>query len=187
MLGRHYGEILLECDVSLNTLTEIRKKLRRIFKDYLEARPVLVGGLNSIVQCDETLICRRGIIKRPSTADDGIKDTVWILGCIDEYKNFYLKRVENRKIETLTSALKGKICIGYYFFTDGHPSYSQFSKNICVVHRVVNHSEEFKSRDGTHTNVIEGFWAGLKERMRREHGIIRKNIDEWLIEFTFWK
>lgn len=38
------------------------------------------------------------------------------------------------------------------------------------VHKTVNHSEEFKAKDGTHTNTIEGTWnTYLKSKISPQH------------------
>lgn len=189
ILGVKYSEIITEVKISARSLVNIRYLLQKKYKTFLEKRKFLLGGPNCIVQCDESVMCRRGTIKCPSTADDNIKDTVWILGCIDnsDNKNFFVQRVENRKINTLSKVLESKICVGSMLYTDGYKSYPKVAENLALNHRIVNHSEGFKSADGTNTNGIEGFWAILKDKLRREHGVMREKIDDWLVEFTFYR
>ncbi|KCZ77790.1 hypothetical protein H311_01194, partial [Anncaliia algerae PRA109] len=114
---------------------------------------------------------------------------IWIVGAIDSTneRNFILKRVVNRQIDTLTRALIGYVSVGSVFCTDGYPSYPSVARNLGIEHHVVNHSIGFVSPDGTHTNNIEGFWSTLKSEMRKQHGIKRNEIDNWLNEFTFRK
>lgn len=54
-------------------------------------RPVLLGGLNVIVEADETVLSGRGIIRAPTNTDDNTAFTVWIVGLIDhtDQKNFF--------------------------------------------------------------------------------------------------
>ncbi|KCZ77687.1 hypothetical protein H311_01298, partial [Anncaliia algerae PRA109] len=61
------------------------------------------------------------------------------------------------------------------------------AQNLLLEHNVVNHNQGFITHDGIHTNNIEGFWSFLKSEMRRQGGVMRNNIDEWLEEFTFRK
>jgi hypothetical protein len=180
MLGVKYREILTEVQTTEQSLILIRKKLRVIYKSYLTTRHFLLSSFDGKVQCDETAICRRVIIRCPSTTEDTTADTVWLLGCIDDASppNFYLKKLENRQIETITEALEGVICVGSWFYTDGYSSYPQVARNLGLRHKVVNHSLGFVTQDGIHTNGIEGFWASVKEKMRNEHGIMRANVDE---------
>jgi hypothetical protein len=35
-----------------------------------------------VVECDETILCRRGIIQYPTTNDDTTADTTWTFVCI---------------------------------------------------------------------------------------------------------
>lgn len=187
LLGSKYADIKLDVKISVSTLVSIKSKLRTVISGYNKSKCTLLGGPGIVVQCDETVICRRGIIKCPSHADDNTKDTVWILGCIEdtEDRKFYIRRVENRQANTITEALEGNIGVGTIFHTDGYPSYPQVAQNLSLMHRVVNHTEGFVANDGTHTNLIEGFWANLKERMRAEHGVARQNIDEWIEFYSF--
>ncbi|KAG0441833.1 hypothetical protein DMUE_0763 [Dictyocoela muelleri] len=141
-------------------------------------RPVLLGGPGVIVEVDESVICRKGIIRSPTCIDDETPETTWILGGIENtsQRNFFVKKVDNRAISVLTKAMEGLIGVGSTLHTDGHPSYPRVSANLSVHHKVVIHSEGFKAPDGTHTNNIEGFWAGLKSFIRKDHGVKRCNI-----------
>lgn len=187
--GDKYKDITSETGATRPTILVIRKKLRESYIKYMSNKISLVGGVGSTVQCDETVLCRRGTIRNPTSTDDNKKETTWIVGCIDdcEPQNFFVQKVDNRKEVTLTNALGGKVCVGSKFYTDGHPSYPGVAKNLHLHHKIVNHSIGFTTSDGTHTNGIEGFWAILKDKMRKEHGVKRLNIDDWLKEFTFWR
>ena len=49
--------------------------------------------------------------------------------------------------------------------TDGARMYNTLA-GAGRVHRVVNHRVEFVTKDGVHTNGIEGFWSCVKKRLR---------------------
>lgn len=57
------------------------------------------GRLRKFVQCDETVIRRRGIIRVPTSTAGNTKDNVWILGSLggSDTCGFFLKRVQNRE------------------------------------------------------------------------------------------
>ncbi|KAF0991304.1 hypothetical protein HZS_1137 [Henneguya salminicola] len=84
----------------------------------MQKRPVFIGGLNVIVEADETVLSRRGIIRESTSADDSTPGTVWIVGLIDHSpeKNFYLKRVANRKITTSSRLFEVAIYVGSKLF-----------------------------------------------------------------------
>ncbi|KAG0437596.1 hypothetical protein DMUE_3600, partial [Dictyocoela muelleri] len=187
MAGTSYDQTKLFLGISKNTISMIKKRLRQIYKNHMERDKTLIGGPGIIVEVDESVICRRGIIRYPTSTDDNIKDSIWIIGGIENTpeRNFFVKVIKDRRINTLSEALEGLIAMGSILYTDGHPSYPAVAENLCLEHRVVNHSEGFKSVDGIHTNNIEGFWACLKSNMRKEHGVKRDNIETWLNEYSF--
>lgn len=55
---------------------------------------------------------------------------------------------------------------GSVVYTDDHPSYLGVSKNLNLVHRVLNHSQGFVSYE-IHTNNFESFWSHLKSMIGR--------------------
>ncbi|KCZ80474.1 hypothetical protein H312_02111, partial [Anncaliia algerae PRA339] len=83
--------------------------------------------------------------------------------------------------------LEGRLRVNSIFFTEGYPSYPTVAENLSLQHHIVNHNEGFVNEDGIHSNNIEGFWSYLKLEMRRQGGVLRNNIDEWLVDFTFRK
>lgn len=187
LTGATYKQLELWHGLAQATIWKYRKELRKAYKMYMSKRPVLVGGLDVVVEIDETVLCRRKVIRNPTTTDDYAQDTVWIVGAVDNTpnKNFLLKRVENRRIETLTNDLEGLIHVGSMLRSDGHPSYPSFAANLHCSHSVVNHTNGFINEEGIHTNNIEAFWSHLKSSMRKENGVKRANIDVWLDEYTF--
>lgn len=182
-----YKQLKRYHNLTNKTIFKIKKKLKEVFKIFMERHPIFLGGPGKIVEIDETVLSRRQIIKCPTSIEDDFKDTIWILGAIDNtpQKNFYIKQVENRQINTLSRELEGKIKIGTIVCTDGYSSYPQTCNNLALEHRIVNHSEGFVAEDGTHTNNIEGFWSHLKSQMRKENGVKRENLNSWLIEYEF--
>ncbi|KCZ73746.1 hypothetical protein H311_05295, partial [Anncaliia algerae PRA109] len=83
------------------------------------------GGIKVIVECDETVLSRRGIIRNPTSMDSNRRDTVWILGVIDNTneRNFFIERITDRTVETISRSLENKILLGSIFTTNCYPSY----------------------------------------------------------------
>lgn len=183
----NYEQLFILNGIADSTIARLKIKLDDIFERILSERPLLIGGFSHIVEIDETVLSRRGIIRNPTSFDEIRSDTVWILGCIDrnDEKNFWIKRIENRQSYTMIRSLDGVISVGSILYSDGHPSYPRVAEELGLYHRVVNHSVGFVAADGTNTNTIEGFWSHLKAKMRKENGVKRVNIDRWLIRYTF--
>lgn len=187
LTGCTYHQIYIFHNISNTTITRLKNTLRDCYKKFMNDRPIFLGGLGCVVEADETVLSRRGIIASPTSFSDLRRDTIWILGVIDNTpnKNFFIKRIPDRTIESITTALEGVVRCGSRFYTDGYPSYPRVAENLSLNHSVVNHSSGFISTDGTHTNNQEGFWSHLKASMRKEHGVKRENIDIWIDEYTF--
>ncbi|KAG0435617.1 hypothetical protein DMUE_4640 [Dictyocoela muelleri] len=109
----------------------------------------------------------------PTSTDDQISDTVWILGIFDAQisTNLYVTSVNNRSIECLSEALENKIGVGSVLHSDGHPSYPSVARNLGLEHRVLNHSVGFLAIYGTHINNIENVWSRMKSKMNKEHRV----------------
>ncbi|KAG0439059.1 hypothetical protein DMUE_2694 [Dictyocoela muelleri] len=129
------------------------------YKIYSNRRPIILGGLNTKLQADETVLSRRGIIRCPTKTDDETPGTIWILGVIDvsDKQKFLLKRVENRQVTTLVDILKQYVEPFGTFVTDGYPSYPGVTEELSLEHIIVNHTNGFKNESNEHTNDIESF------------------------------
>lgn len=180
-----YQQLYILLGFSDSTISRLKIRLYEPICRFLCRRRVLLGGEGVIVEIDESVLSRRGIVRNPTTLSDEVADTVWILGCIDASRNFHVVQVENRTIDTIYNVLRSIIRPGSVLHTDGYASYPEVARRLNCLHRVVNHSQGFISEDGIHTNNIEGFWSHLKGQMRAENGVKRVNIDDWLIRYTF--
>lgn len=64
-------------------IANARLTLRWAFKSYNRGSSAILGGPGVMVECDESVLYTRQTIRCPTSADDEILDTVWILGAID--------------------------------------------------------------------------------------------------------
>lgn len=60
-----------------------------MLNEYIRIRPCFIGGLGIILEVDETVLSRRGVIDNPTCYTDELADIIWILGAIDQNKNFF--------------------------------------------------------------------------------------------------
>ncbi|KCZ74389.1 hypothetical protein H311_04646, partial [Anncaliia algerae PRA109] len=125
LINLTYYQIKNFVNVSDPTIPKIRKILQNAIKTYSQNKFIALGGMKVIVECDETVLSRRGIIRNPTSMDSKRRDTVWILGVIDNTneRNFFIERITERTVETISRSLENKILLGSIFTTDGYPSY----------------------------------------------------------------
>ena len=70
-----------------------------------------------ILEVHKTGLSRRGIVRSPTGYDDIILDTVWILDVVEKEhpENFFIKRIENRRVNTINRVLEGVVRVGSIF------------------------------------------------------------------------
>lgn len=120
-------------------------------------------------------------------------DGPWVVGIcecvVDEMGQRKTKEVRyfhvlKRDSNTLISLIKNEVEIGETIFTDEWAAYRQLSQNG-YIHRTVNHSKNYVSDDGSHTNSIEVCWHHLKtEIIRKMRGIPISCLDSYLTEMS---
>ncbi|KAG0434829.1 hypothetical protein DMUE_5011 [Dictyocoela muelleri] len=90
--GVTYKQLFWYYSISDATTSSIKKSMVKCNEKYCSIRPVFLGGIDEIVEADETVLCRRGIIRYPTSTDDEKKDTVWILGAGEKFNKKNLIR-----------------------------------------------------------------------------------------------
>jgi hypothetical protein len=145
------------CDISELTLIKIKEYLHVIIKYDLNTNIEKIGGVEKIIQLDETAVCRGRIISNPSSTSDDNPYTQWLLGGIEESdeKRFFICLIPDRKKATLLECFKKYILNGSVLRSDGYPSYPSAVGEFGSRHKVVNHTIGFVNEVGQHTNLIE--------------------------------
>jgi transposase-like protein len=93
--------------------------------------------------------------------------------------------VENRSSATLMAVIKARILPGTTIYSDLWKSYSSIEQEG-YQHGKVNHSKEFKSADGVHTNNIEGLWGEVKRNAFPRNGSVKHHYTSYFSEYL-WK
>lgn len=85
---------------------------------------------------------------------------------------------------TLGEIIFENIEAGSEIHTDEYNSYKHIRK--FWTHKTVNHSLEYVTKDGIHTNSVEGFWALLKRGIKGNfHWLSKKHLSSYVKEFEF--
>ena len=109
---------------------------------------------------------------------------------------FFATVVRQRSESVLGAIIKDNIAAGSIIYSDCWKAYDNIAqwRDVCVRdyegqdldallyqdHKTVNHSREFKTEDGVHTNAIEGYWRVSKDMIPRRHYMDAETLQEHL-------
>ena len=167
--------------VSSATVTQFNQYSRQLVADSLEPEDCMIGGEGVIVELDESKLGKRKYHRGHAV------EGVWVLGGIERTQEgkVFMEAVPDRSATTLLEVIRCRVRLGSIVFTDMWKGYDQISSALGMEHRVVNHSVEFVSEDGVHTNTIEATWCGLKLLIPRRNRT--KDVDGHLWEYIWRK
>jgi transposase len=92
--------------------------------------------------------------------------------------------VPNVEARTLLLLLRQRVQPGSIVCSDTFTSYTGVAAGG-YVHRLVDHSQAFSDRKGSHVNGLEGFWGYLKRRLAAKGGIRRERLPLYLAEYVW--
>lgn len=149
-LGRDLG-------LPSNTAWRLAKRIREAF---LNGPQEMLKG---IVEMDETYIGGKSNKKGRGT------DKMAVLGVVERGGNAVAQTAKGKvNGKNLMAFIKGHVdSSAAQLFTDQYKGYSQ----ACAIlpHSTVNHSLEYVTSEGVHTNTIEGLWALVKRAWYGQH------------------
>lgn len=143
--------------------------------------PVVLGGIDRIVEIDETLMVRRkgqhGRIPREQ----------WVFGGYEPgTKEGFLFAVPDRTRATLFPIIRSHILPGTTIYSDEARVYASLIREG-YIHRTVNHSigEWVNARTGCTTNRVESYWSRAKAPHKERRGTHRTTLKSHLVEFMW--
>lgn len=112
------------------------------------------GGNPIIVQIDESKFGKRKYNRGHRV------EGVWVVGGVEitNKRRCFLVTVPNRNAETMKTIIQKFIRPGTTIYSDCWRAYDNIPEWGDFSHETVNHSEEFVTRNGVHTQVIEGIF-----------------------------
>lgn len=167
-------------EVNHGTVIEWFDNLRAKCIQFLKEDPITLGESMGTIEIDESLYGK----KRKYNRGSGKQDT-WVFGMIEKgTRKVIFRVVEKRNRATLVPIIKENIVQGSTIHSDCWAAYNSLADEG-FVHRTVNHSEEFKSAEGTCTNEIEGIWGITKNKIKKMKGVLHSRIGDLLHEFSY--
>lgn len=172
-----------ELDISLPCVVDWNNYLREVCADTLLRNPVVIGGLNTTVEIDESLFSRR------KNAVGRVLPQQWVFGGIcRESGECFMVAVPDRTAATLLPIICDHVKPGTTILSDQWRAYNGIVAipNKDYKHKTVNHSLNFVDpNSGVNTQRIERSWKSAKERNKRHNGTHRSMLDSYLCEYMW--
>ena len=112
----------------------------------------------------------------------------WTLGCLGGVdtvtKRAFVNVVPNRTRATLLPIIQNRIVVGSTIYSDTWAPYFTLNQHG-YEHAMVNHSVEFVTDDGVHTQEIESLWNQIKAEIKIRRGFILEQLPGFLDEFMY--
>jgi len=154
-----YKAILQEHQVEYHTACDWFQFCREVILDFIETKSEMIGGEGEVVEIDESKFG-----KRKYNRGHYVKGQ-WVFGGVERGTGrTFLVAVHDRSAETLIGLIKQWILPGTTIISDCWAAYSSLHEEG-YTHFTVNHSIEFVSETGAHTNTIESTWKQVKVLM----------------------
>lgn len=140
-----------------HTVVDFASFCREVCYDFMVTRQEAIGGVDKIVEIDETLVGKRKYNRGKRV------DGQWVFGGIErDSGRAFLVPVDKRDRATLLPIIKNSILPGSTIVSDCWKPYDILGEEG-YNHLTVNHSITFKDPvTGACTNKIESTWAALK-------------------------
>lgn len=171
------------CILSSNTVVDWNNYLREICAYSLLQNPIIIGGVNDIVEIDESLFIKRkhNVGRLPVQQ--------WVFGGVSRNTNeCFLYAVPDRSANILIPIIQQCIRPGTCIMSDMWRSYDDIPKlpGYNFIHDTVNHSTNFVNPiSGAHTQRVEGLWNLAKKRNKKQFGTASGMLDSYLCEFMW--
>lgn len=147
--------------------------------------PVFSG----VVEIDETYVGgtwrNKRLVERAQGTKRGRGTTKQaVFGVLCRGGQVWAEVVPNVEARTLLPLLHQHVRTGSVVCSDTFTSYTGVAARG-YVHRLVDHSQTFSDRRGSHINGLEGFWGYLKRRLAAKGGIRRERLPLYLAEYVW--
>ena len=172
---------------------EARLERKRVLRALIVVRQAMVRDVphvfSGVVEVDETYLGgswrNRCLAKRVQGTKRGRGITKQaVFGILCRGGLVWAQVVPNVEAKTLLPLLHQRVQRGSIVCSDTFTSYTGVAAGG-YVHRLVDHSQAFSDRQGSHVNGLEGFWGYLKRRLAAKGGVRRERLPLYLAEYVW--
>jgi transposase-like protein len=174
---------------------ECELERKRVLRALLYVRQAMLRAVppafQGTVEIDETYVGgrwrnkRRLVRTRGTKRGRGASTKTPVFGILCRDGQVWAQVVPDLSAQTLWPLIRRHVRRGSVVCTDALRTYTGIATKG-YVHRLVQHDQgEFKSRQGTHINGLEGFWGYLKRRLAAKGGIRRERLPLYVAEYVW--
>jgi len=182
--------VVHELGIGHTTVVDFYNFCREVCSVVLQEQSEQISGPGKIVEIDESKFGKRKYNRGKRV------DGCWVFGGIERDSNppkCFFVTVSDRSAQTLIPLIKCWIPPETTIVSDCWKSYSSLASEG-YIHDTVNHSIQFVSDSGAHTNHIESRWNALKRSLSR-FGTSKDLYNSYFAEYcirrqfidTFWR
>lgn len=173
-----------ETGLEKNTVSFWYIRFRQVCKRHFRTHPIMLGGFQMVVECDETFMTRRHgrrgrRVRRHST---------WVIALIERGTRMcYLQVVRRRDAATLLNVILRHVRAGSVVQTDEWRSYRALLRFPAYRRRAINHGQNFVDPldPENHTQNVECLNGRWKKYTRMKQGIKDRQLPLHLVEFNW--
>ena len=155
--------VIYETGIGTHAAVDFYNFLREVCCVILQEQSEAIGGPGKFVEIDESKFGKRKYNRGKRV------EGIWVFGGIERHSNppkCFFVPVQDRSADTLIPIIKQWIKPGTTILSDCWKAYHSL-KSEGYIHRTVNHSIEFVTDKGVHTNNIESRWNAVKKSLPR--------------------
>jgi transposase len=166
---------------------------KRVLRALLVVRQAMMQDVppifSGVVEIDETYLGGTWRNKRLASRSQGTKrgrgtSKQAVFGILCRGGQVWAEVVPNVEAKTLLPLLRQRVRAGSVVCSDTFSSYTGVAAGG-YIHRLVDHSQTFSDRKGSHVNGLEGFWGYLKRRLAAKGGVRRERLPLYLAEYVW--
>ena len=167
------------------SIVDWKNFLRDLCLEHFVRHPVAIGGVNHVVEIDESAWTKRKYNR------GRLVSTQWVFGGIDrDTRQCFAVPVDRRDAATLMPIIRQYILPGTTILSDQWAAYNAINnnnnENPRYIHQTVNHSVNFVDPTTlVHSQNIENMWMVAKMRKKSQMGQHRSLLETHLAEFMW--
>ena len=170
--------------VSRVSVMQANKFTWEVCSTKLLQNPIVLGNPGVVVEINESLFSHKVKAHRGHPP----RKEIWVFGIVDTSHQpalGYMQIVPQRNAATLLPIIQSHVQPGSIVHSDEWRTYSRIQSQLHLQHNTVNHSIQFVTPTGVHTNHVESYLNRTKMKIKAMRGCTEGELSSYLDEFMY--